>query len=93
MAPTEILAEQHWRKLSSWLVPLGLEVAWLSGSLKKKDKLAMLAAVREGRAAVAVGTHALIEEAVDFQRLGLAVVDEQHRFGVRQRLALRHKGT
>jgi len=93
MAPTEILAEQHWRKLSVWLAPLGIEVAWLSGSLKKAQKLAMLAAVREGRAALAVGTHALIEEAVDFERLGLAVVDEQHRFGVRQRLALRHKGS
>ena len=92
MAPTEILAEQHWRKLTAWLAPLGLEVAWLSGSLKKKEKLAMLAAVREGRAALAVGTHALIEEAVDFQRLGLAVIDEQHRFGVHQRLALRQKG-
>jgi ATP-dependent DNA helicase RecG len=93
MAPTEILAEQHWRKLSAWLAPLGIEVAWLSGSLKKAQKLAMLAAVREGRAALAVGTHALIEDAVDFDRLGLAVIDEQHRFGVRQRLALRHKGT
>jgi len=93
MAPTEILAEQHWRKLSAWLAPLGIEVAWLSGSLKKAQKQAMLAAVREGRAALAVGTHALIEEAVDFQRLGLAVIDEQHRFGVRQRLALRHKGS
>jgi ATP-dependent DNA helicase RecG len=92
MAPTEILAEQHWRKLSAWLGPLGVEVAWLSGSLKKKEKLTMLAAVREGRAAIAVGTHALIEDAVDFERLGLAVVDEQHRFGVHQRLALRQKG-
>ncbi|MCX7176253.1 MAG: ATP-dependent DNA helicase RecG [Proteobacteria bacterium] len=93
MAPTEILAEQHWRKLSSWLAPLGIEVAWLSGSLKKAQKQTMLSALREGRAALAVGTHALIEEAVEFERLGLAVVDEQHRFGVRQRLALRHKGT
>ena len=92
MAPTEILAEQHWRKLSVWLAPLGIEVAWLAGSLRKAQKTAMLAALREGRAAIAVGTHALIEEAVDFARLGLAVVDEQQRFGVRQRLALRHKG-
>ncbi len=92
MAPTEILAEQHWRKLSLWLAPLGIEVAWLSGSLKKAHKADMLAAVREGRAGIVVGTHALIEEAVDFERLGLAVVDEQHRFGVRQRLALRQKG-
>jgi ATP-dependent DNA helicase RecG len=92
MAPTEILAEQHWRKLSQWLAPLGIEVAWLSGSLKKTHKAEMIAAVREGRAAIVVGTHALIEDAVDFQRLGLAVIDEQHRFGVRQRLALRKKG-
>jgi len=92
MAPTEILAEQHWQKLSHWLSPLGVEVAWLSGSLKKSQKLAMQAAVREGSARVVVGTHALIEAGVDFPRLGLAVVDEQHRFGVHQRLALRHKG-
>lgn len=92
MAPTEILAEQHWHKLQHWLSPLGIEVAWLSGSLKKSQKLAMQAAVREGSARVVVGTHALIEDGVDFPRLGLAVVDEQHRFGVHQRLALRHKG-
>jgi len=92
MAPTEILAEQHWRKLTYWLTPLGLEVAWLSGSLKKSEKAAMHAAIREGRAAIVVGTHALIEEGVEFPRLGLAVVDEQHRFGVRQRLALKQKG-
>ncbi|MBV2234386.1 MAG: ATP-dependent DNA helicase RecG [Sterolibacterium sp.] len=92
MAPTEILAEQHYSKLSQWLAPLGIEVAWLSGSLKKSQKAAMQEAVRSGRAAVVVGTHALIEEAVDFARLGVAVIDEQHRFGVRQRLALRQKG-
>ncbi|OIR01749.1 ATP-dependent DNA helicase RecG [mine drainage metagenome] len=92
MAPTEILAEQHWRKLTHWLAPLGVEVAWLSGSLKKSQKLAMQSAVRQGSARVVVGTHALIEAGVDFPRLGLAVVDEQHRFGVHQRLALRHKG-
>lgn len=92
MAPTEILAEQHYRKLSQWLTPLGIEVAWLSGSLKKSLKTAMLESVRSGRAAVVVGTHALIEETVDFARLGVAVIDEQHRFGVRQRLALRQKG-
>ena len=93
MAPTEILAEQHWHKLSSWLAPLGIQLAWLSGSLKKQQKLAALAAVKEGRAQIAVGTHALIEDEVDFARLGLAVVDEQHRFGVHQRLALRSKGS
>ncbi|HWV17720.1 MAG TPA: ATP-dependent DNA helicase RecG [Rhodocyclaceae bacterium] len=91
MAPTEILAEQHYIKLRDWLPPLGLQVAWLTGSLKKKDKEAMLAAVADGSAQVVVGTHALIEATVSFQRLGLAVVDEQHRFGVRQRLALRQK--
>jgi ATP-dependent DNA helicase RecG len=92
MAPTEILAEQHYRKLSQWLAPLGLEVAWLSGSQKKKDKTAALAKVGAGETALVVGTHALIEEGVEFARLGLAIVDEQHRFGVRQRLALKQKG-
>ena len=92
MAPTEILAEQHYRKLVQWLAPLGLEIAWLSGSLKKKDKAAMAEAVSSGRARLAIGTHALIEEAVDFPQLGLAIIDEQHRFGVRQRLTLREKG-
>lgn len=93
MAPTEILAEQHYRKLLQWLTPLGIEVAWLSGSLKKSQKITMAESVRSGRAAVVVGTHALIEEAIDFDRLSVAVIDEQHRFGVRQRLALRQKGS
>ncbi|MEW6164028.1 MAG: ATP-dependent DNA helicase RecG [Pseudomonadota bacterium] len=92
MAPTEILAEQHYRKLAGWLAPLGIEVAWLSGSLKKKDKLAACAKVSSGGTALIVGTHALIVEHVEFARLGLAIVDEQHRFGVRQRLALKQKG-
>ena len=92
MAPTEILAEQHYRKLDAWLRPLGLEVAWLAGSLKKKAKTAMAAAIASGSARLVVGTHALIEEGVDFENLGLAIVDEQHRFGVRQRLALKQKG-
>ena len=92
MAPTEILAEQHYRKLSAWLEPLGLEVAWLTGSLKKRDKQTALAKVGAGETALVVGTHALIEDTVEFSRLGLAVVDEQHRFGVRQRLALKQKG-
>ncbi|HTJ96608.1 MAG TPA: ATP-dependent DNA helicase RecG, partial [Rhodocyclaceae bacterium] len=91
MAPTEILAEQHFIKLKQWLPPLGIDVAWLTGSLKKKEKTAMLEAVASGSAQVVVGTHALIEDSVTFQNLGLAVVDEQHRFGVRQRLALRQK--
>ena len=93
MAPTEILAEQHYRKLAIWLEPLGLEVTWLTGSLKKKDKAAAIAKVGAGETALVVGTHALIEGNVDFARLGLAIVDEQHRFGVKQRLALKDKGT
>ena len=92
MAPTEILAEQHHRKLAGWLAPLGIELAWFSGSVKKAARRTMAAAIAEGRIALAVGTHALIEEGVEFSRLGLAIVDEQHRFGVQQRLALRQKG-
>jgi len=92
MAPTEILAEQHYRKLASWLQPLGLEVAWLSGSQKKRERSAALEKVGAGGTALVVGTHALIEEGVEFAKLGLAIVDEQHRFGVKQRLALRRKG-
>ncbi len=92
MAPTEILAEQHWRKLSDWLAPLGLEVAWLSGSRRKREREAMLERLHSGELLLAVGTHALIEDPVTMPRLALAVVDEQHRFGVRQRLALREKG-
>ncbi len=92
MAPTEILAEQHYRKLAAWLEPLGLEVAWLTGSLKKREKEAAIAKVGAGDTAIIVGTHALIEDKVEFARLGLAIVDEQHRFGVRQRLALKEKG-
>lgn len=91
MAPTEILAEQHYLKLRDWLQPLGVRVAWLAGSLKSKAKRAQLAAAA-GEAQLVVGTHALIQEGVDFARLGLAIVDEQHRFGVAQRLALRKKG-
>jgi ATP-dependent DNA helicase RecG len=95
MAPTEILAEQHFRKLIGWLEPLlspvGLRVAWLTGSQKKKERLEMLALVASGQAALVVGTHAVIQEQVQFRRLGLAIIDEQHRFGVAQRLALRSK--
>jgi ATP-dependent DNA helicase RecG len=91
MAPTEILAEQHYLKLRAWLEPLGIEVAWLSGSLKKAAKQAgQLQAA--STAQLIVGTHALIQEGVGFARLGLAIVDEQHRFGVAQRLQLRKKG-
>ncbi len=92
MAPTEILAEQHFRKLADWLEPLGLQVAWLTGSLKSKEKKAALAQAQEGRAQLIVGTHALFQQDVTFDRLGLVIVDEQHRFGVAQRLALRGKG-
>ncbi|MBK7648001.1 MAG: ATP-dependent DNA helicase RecG [Betaproteobacteria bacterium] len=91
MAPTEILAEQHYLKLKGWLEPLGVRVAWLSGSLKSKAKREQLAATA-AEAQLVVGTHALIQEGVDFAKLGLAIVDEQHRFGVAQRLALRKKG-
>ncbi|MCZ2290798.1 MAG: ATP-dependent DNA helicase RecG [Burkholderiales bacterium] len=91
MAPTEILAEQHFRKLVDWLQPLGLTVAWLSGSRKGRRREQMLAQVASGEAALVVGTHAVIQHDVVFARLALAIVDEQHRFGVAQRLALRHK--
>jgi len=92
MAPTEILAEQHYRAFRDWLAPLGIEVAWLAGKLKGKARDEMLAALVDGRARVAVGTHALFQEQVVFEHLGLVVIDEQHRFGVHQRLALREKG-
>ena len=91
MAPTEILAEQHLKKLVGWLAPLGITVAWLTGSRKGKARTRMLEQVASGEAALVVGTHAVIEEQVRFARLGLAIVDEQHRFGVTQRLALRGK--
>jgi ATP-dependent DNA helicase RecG len=91
MAPTEILAEQHFRKLVGWLQPLGVTVAWLTGSRKGKARNAMVAQLASGEALLAVGTHAVIQQDVAFARLGLAIVDEQHRFGVAQRLALRAK--
>jgi len=91
MAPTEILAEQHFRKLIGWLEPLGIKVAWLTGSVKGRARQKMLDAVADGSAGLVVGTHAVIEDKVQFRQLGLAIVDEQHRFGVAQRLALRKK--
>jgi len=91
MAPTEILAEQHFTKLLQWLEPLGVKVAWLTGSRKGKQRRQMLEWLASGEAALAVGTHAVIQDEVQFARLGLAIVDEQHRFGVAQRLALRRK--
>ena len=92
MAPTELLAEQHFRNFRDWFAPLGVDVAWLAGKLKGKARLDTKAAIADGRARVVVGTHALFQDDVHFQRLGLAIVDEQHRFGVHQRLALRQKG-
>jgi len=89
MAPTEILAEQHLRKIGPWLERIGVRVAWLSGSLKDPEKKAVRARAASGEAGLLIGTHALIEDTVAFARLGLAIVDEQHRFGVAQRLALR----
>ncbi len=91
MAPTEILATQHFAKLVGWLEPLGINVAWLIGSQKKKERTAMLEMIASGEAALVVGTHAVIQEHVKFKNLALAVIDEQHRFGVAQRLALRGK--
>ncbi len=95
MAPTEILAEQHFRKLIAWLepllAPLGKRVAWLTGSQKKKERTEMLGLIASGEAALVVGTHAVIQEQVQFKNLALAIIDEQHRFGVAQRLALREK--
>ena len=92
MAPTEILAEQHWRNFSAWFQPLGIEPAWLSGSQKAAARRHALEAIADGSAGLVVGTHALFQEGVEFQRLALVVIDEQHRFGVHQRLALRDKG-
>ncbi len=93
MAPTEILAEQLFFKFQEWLQPLGIEVAWLAAALKGKAKKAALAGIADGSVRVAVGTHALFQNEVRFHNLALVVVDEQHRFGVAQRLALREKGS
>ncbi len=92
LSPTEILAEQHYLKLRDWLAPLGIAPAWLSGSLKKKDKLLAAERIESGDTLLAIGTHALFQEQIRFHKLGLAIVDEQHKFGVQQRLALRNKG-
>ena len=91
MAPTEILSEQHWNKFQQWLAPLGVRLAWLHGGLRRAEKKAVLDALAKGEAQICVGTHALVEQGVSFARLGVAVVDEQHRFGVHQRLMLRKK--
>ncbi|HSB95365.1 MAG TPA: ATP-dependent DNA helicase RecG, partial [Spongiibacteraceae bacterium] len=92
MAPTEILAEQHRNNFAAWLEPLGIRLGWLSGKVKGKQRQIELAAIASGAAGVVVGTHALFQDEVRFQRLGLAIIDEQHRFGVHQRLALQEKG-
>ncbi len=92
MAPTEILAEQHYQKLRSWCAPLGIEVCWLTGSLATKARRLANEAIRTGQARLVVGTQALIQDTVSFSDLGLVIVDEQHRFGVAQRLSLSRKG-
>jgi len=92
MAPTELLAEQHWRNFSDWFGPLAIEPAWLSGSQRAVARREALDAIATGRAQLVVGTHALFQEGVAFRRLALVVIDEQHRFGVHQRMALRDKG-
>jgi len=93
MAPTEILAEQHFTNFERWLTPLNINVVWLSGKLRQSERRQALQALASGAAPVAVGTHALFQEQVVFDDLALIVVDEQHRFGVHQRLALREKGS
>ena len=93
MAPTEILARQHFTKLLSWLEPLGIQTAWLTGSQKTKERREMLALIASGEAGLVIGTHAIIQDKVVFSKLALAIIDEQHRFGVAQRLALRSKLT
>jgi len=91
MAPTEILSEQHFRKFSAWLSPLGVPLAWLHGGLPAAERRRVRSAIEKGEARIAIGTQALFQEGVEFKRLALAVVDEQHRFGVKQRLELRRK--
>ncbi|TPE53445.1 ATP-dependent DNA helicase RecG [Maribrevibacterium harenarium] len=92
MAPTEILAEQHYLNFKNWFEPLGIQVAWMIGKLKGKQRQTELERIADGSAAVVIGTHALFQEAVTFHKLALAIIDEQHRFGVHQRMALREKG-
>nr|WP_315127323.1 ATP-dependent DNA helicase RecG [uncultured Polynucleobacter sp.] len=91
MAPTEILAEQHYLKMQEWFEPIGVKIAWLSGSLKAKEKRLSQEMIESGEAQLIIGTHALIQDKVSFAKLGLAVIDEQHRFGVRQRLEIQQR--
>jgi len=93
MAPTELLAEQHYQSFLQWLEPMKIQLAWLSGSLKTKVRKKALADIEDGSAKLIVGTHALFQDEVVFSKLGLVIIDEQHRFGVHQRLALREKGS
>jgi ATP-dependent DNA helicase RecG len=92
MAPTELLSEQHWRGLTRWFRPLGLDPLWLAGRHRGRERAAILEAIASGQAPLVVGTHALIQDTVRFASLGLAIIDEQHRFGVHQRMRLREKG-
>ena len=92
MAPTEILAEQHYKTFSHWLAPLNIDTVWLAGKLKGKAREASLAAISDGSAQMVIGTHAIFQEQVSFHHLNLVIIDEQHRFGVHQRLELREKG-
>ncbi|OBW93337.1 ATP-dependent DNA helicase RecG [Gallibacterium salpingitidis] len=92
MAPTEILAEQHFYNFSQWLAPFGIEVGWLAGKVKGKKRQQVLQQIQQGEVQVVIGTHALFQEEVEFQALSLVIIDEQHRFGVEQRLMLREKG-
>ena len=92
MAPTELLAEQHWRNFCDWFRPLGIEPTWLSGSQRSAERRQSLEAISSGSASLVIGTHALFQEGVTFKQLALVVIDEQHRFGVHQRMALREKG-
>ena len=92
MAPTELLAEQHANNFREWFAPLGIEIGWLAGKLKGKARTEVLARLESGDVQMLVGTHAIFQESVTYQQLALVIVDEQHRFGVHQRLALRDKG-
>ena len=91
MAPTEILAEQHLLSFENWFTPLGIKVGWLSGKVKGKLRRAQLEEMANGSSQLCIGTHALFQDEVSYKHLGLIIIDEQHRFGVHQRLALREK--
>ena len=92
MAPTEILADQHRQNFEQWFKPLDIRVTWLTGKIKGKARALKLSEIADGKAQMVIGTHALFQETVEFNDLGLSIIDEQHRFGVHQRLALRQKG-